>query len=133
MIKLKPCPFCGGEAEMMDLCYPHWVYCTVCGARVHGGVYGEDGELASAEAWNKRANDGSEQQWIPVSERLPGNLASAYWICTDTGYQCECRWTNKNMFWPSATTDWHWNIFDIPQYTKVVAWMPLPPAFKEEE
>ena len=62
MIKLKPCPFCGGEAKMMDMGYPHWVYCTVCGARVHGGVYGgvEDGELASAEAWNRRANDGSD-------------------------------------------------------------------------
>ena len=51
---LKPCPFCGGEARMMDMGYPHWVYCKTCGARVHGGKYGDEGEQASADAWNRR-------------------------------------------------------------------------------
>lgn len=74
-------------------------------------------------------------QWIPVTERLPKEICDSYWVCTDSGYQCECRWTNTNRFWPNLTTDWHWNIFDIPQYTKVVAWMPLPEPYKggEEE
>lgn len=71
-------------------------------------------------------------RWIPCSDRLPENECKEYWVCTDTGYQCECRWTNVNHFWPNLTTDWHWNIFDTPQYTKVVAWMPLPEPYKGE-
>ena len=70
--------------------------------------------------------------WIPCSERLPENERKEYWVCTDTGYQCECRWTNVNPIWTDLTTDWHWNIFDTPQYTKVVAWMPLPEVYGGE-
>ena len=76
-----------------------------------------------------------EPKWIPVTERLPEEICNSYWICTDSGYQCECRWTNTNPIWTNLTTSWHWNIFDIPQYTTVVAWMPLPEPYKggEEE
>jgi len=71
-----------------------------------------------------------EPQWIPCSERLPEEERKEYWICTDTGYQCECRWTNVNHFWTDLTTSWHWHIMDVPQYAKVVAWMPLPEPYK---
>lgn len=55
---LKPCPFCGGEARLMNMGYPHWVYCTQCGAKVHGRVIGEkEGEKASIDAWNRRADE----------------------------------------------------------------------------
>ena len=63
-IVLKPCPFCGGEARMMKMGYPHWVYCLNCGARVHGRKCGEGGEKASVEAWNRRA---SEPNWNPIA------------------------------------------------------------------
>lgn len=66
------------------------------------------------------------REWIPCSERLPVQEEKSYWICTDGGYQCQCRWTNINHFWTDLTTDWHWHIVDVPQYSKVVAWKPLP-------
>lgn len=56
--KLKRCPFCGGEAHIMKMGYPHWVFCKQCGAKVHGGKFGErEGEVASIEAWNRRVKD----------------------------------------------------------------------------
>lgn len=52
MEKLKPCPFCGGEAKIMKMGYPHWIYCLECGAKVHGGT---TSEKDSIKAWNRRA------------------------------------------------------------------------------
>lgn len=73
-----------------------------------------------------------EPHWIPVSERLPDAEKKIYWVCTDSGYQCQCRWTNINHFWTDLTTDWHWHIMDVPQYSKVVAWRELPLPYSEE-
>lgn len=72
----------------------------------------------------------SAQQWIPCSERLPHNERKAYWICLDTGGQCECRWTN-NKYGLGESDTWGWSAMDIPMYTKVIAWMPLPEPYKE--
>ena len=68
-------------------------------------------------------------KWIPYSEITPKDKEKSYWVCTDSGYQCECRWTNANHFWTNLTSDWHWNIFDVPQYSKVIAWMELPEPY----
>jgi hypothetical protein len=72
-----------------------------------------------------------KQEWIPCSKRLPRAEKKKYWICTNSGYQCQCRWTNVNHVWTDLTTDWHWHIMDIPQHTEVVAWMSLPKPWKE--
>jgi Lar family restriction alleviation protein len=52
MEKLKPCPFCGGEAEVID--GTGWVgqavHCTECPAN----VYGFEEEDQSVAAWNRR-------------------------------------------------------------------------------
>lgn len=67
--------------------------------------------------------------WIPAEDEPP-KQKKTYWICTDSGYQCERRWTNVNPFWTDLTTDWHWCIGDVPQYSEVVAWKPLPEPYK---
>ena len=51
-MRLKPCPFCGGKARVMQMGYPHWIYCKECGAQVHAGT---TDEKDSERAWNKRA------------------------------------------------------------------------------
>ena len=52
--ELKPCPFCGGEPKIMDMGFPHWIYCKKCGARVHGCTYDVKD---SVEAWNRRFSE----------------------------------------------------------------------------
>lgn len=68
-------------------------------------------------------------KWIPVTKRLPEKENRTYWICTDTGYQCECRWTN-NIFGIGESDEWGWSIADVPQYHKVTAWMFLPEPYE---
>lgn len=69
--------------------------------------------------------------WIPCSERLPKKEEKTYWVCTDTEYQCECRWTNNRF--GLGEGEWGWSIFDTPQYSKPIAWMPLPKPYREVE
>lgn len=56
-IKLKPCPFCGGPAEIVDnsRCVPntYLVSCWWCGAQTDC----DDSKEGAAEAWNRRADE----------------------------------------------------------------------------
>lgn len=74
----------------------------------------------------------SADKWIPVSE--PPKELGTYLIQTDgEPYMCQCRWTDVNPFWTDYKTKPHWNIFGLPQYSKVVAWMPLPAPYEPQE
>ena len=84
-----------------------------------------------AEALDMAIEALEQTRWIPCSERLPEKAEARYWICTDGGYQCQCRWTN-NVYGLGEGDRWAWKIFDIPQFSKVVAWMPLPEPYKAE-
>lgn len=58
-IKLKPCPFCGGEVEFSDYGFEDWtVYCKSCGITMLAPGP-EEGYIATreetAKAWNQRA------------------------------------------------------------------------------
>ena len=74
----------------------------------------------------------AEQKWIPCSERLPEDEEKEYWVCVNTGYQCQCRWTN-NKYGILRSFEWGWNLLDIPQHTSVIAWRSLPKPYKAEE
>ena len=63
MPELKPCPFCGGEAEYAHLkkrrvrhigiCCPSYIRCKVCCATSPVKINTEN----AIEAWNRRAED----------------------------------------------------------------------------
>lgn len=85
--ELKPCPFCGGEADILDnrnehvsyrafgygiRAYPTWYkcYCKKCGAvgaTIHiekgcenNSFYEKHAKEEAIKAWNRRATDGKE-------------------------------------------------------------------------
>ncbi len=55
MDKLKPCPFCGGEATIRKYEYfsedTYNVYCEECGCEI--SMYYSEGD--AIDAWNRRA------------------------------------------------------------------------------
>lgn len=53
MEELKPCPFCGGEADIGENFDGQWgVFCETCRAVVWGYT-----KKASIAAWNRRAGE----------------------------------------------------------------------------
>lgn len=61
-IKLKPCPFCGGKAELMKNDFwssADWWYVTC--SNPHCGVHAETSDRPTpqeaAEIWNRRAGE----------------------------------------------------------------------------
>lgn len=56
MAELKPCPFCGGEAdvEWYVRIKTGYCYCKSCKTRMPNKLSKEE----AIEAWNRRVNDG---------------------------------------------------------------------------
>lgn len=52
--KLRNCPFCGGEAEIIDDAMGTISRCRCCGAENGNGVYGAGGHELAVKDWNKR-------------------------------------------------------------------------------
>lgn len=61
----------------------------------------------------------------------PPNEKDEYLVQIEDANMVVGVWTNVNPFWTDRTTDWHW--CGLPQFAKVVAWMPLPEPYREEQ
>lgn len=61
MSELKPCPFCGGEADEYEGDYGNGIYCMMCGAMIGEPIHEEYRVTErvsyeqAAKAWNTRA------------------------------------------------------------------------------
>ena len=127
-----------GECENRELCDKHdnktlsGTYKEAADA-IEGlsmKLHGDEAAIAGMKREIERmVVSGNKPRWIPVTEALPKAERKSYWVCTDTGYQCQCRWTS-NRFGIGESDEWGWSIFDIPQYQKVVAWMSLPDPYE---
>ena len=76
-VSLKPCPFCGGEAEIDRLGTPRQstIYaCTSCGCRLETGE-----EWAHGERWNTRATSASTPQQSPSREKVDDREVMRLW------------------------------------------------------
>ena len=70
-------------------------------------------------------------KWHPASEK-PKELGE-YLIQTETEYMCLARWTDISPVWHWKKTEPYWNWFDVPQYSRVVAWREKPEPYKMED
>ena len=130
--ELKPCPFCGGTDLHLES-FSGWgadvIVCYNCLATFSQQEITCEEDLI--EAWNRRA----ELQWIPCSERLPEDeyviiskkptkLSGSKW-CVDVAIRIADPRSGK--------IQWRDSGFGVIQDDKVLAWMPRPKPYKEEE
>ena len=57
MVELKPCPFCGGEAEYVDNGYFVDVSCKDMDCRGFAASLNNKDKKVAIEAWNRRAGE----------------------------------------------------------------------------
>ena len=98
MNELKPCPFCGGEAIIMQE-NNWWVACTDCTAEIGfdgmtdtSGCFGHyNTEAEAIEAWNTRAERTCHalpqiSDTVCVVKRDGMEIECGYWTCSE----CRC-------------------------------------------
>lgn len=64
MDKLKPCPFCGGKAELENSMRENCsrIKCTKCRVKTEAFIksFKYSSDQLAAEAWNRRVNDAAD-------------------------------------------------------------------------
>ena len=87
MIKLKPCPFCGGMRPYTCLCGQKWaVRCYGCGALVISDS-ADDGGKSAARRWNARVRKEDRRTVRTCRAEVCDYRAGTYAIrCSECGY-----------------------------------------------
>lgn len=127
MDKLKPCPFCGGDAQLYNwetdnnLC--HGWYRVSC----IRGTCGTDGPMADStkkalKRWDTRASG-----WIPVEDGLPElNQSVDGW--TPLACNGETNQRIENICWDPEYKKWVCSDYYEPLSSElnITHWMPQP-------
>ena len=103
--KLKPCPFCGGKAELHDLGAVYGVRCESCG--VNTGV--KANMRAAVCTWNKRAEKWGIMEWDISGARLlglgkTGNIYKIKYIGTNRFTSSVCH-RPDGLKWPLVSRE----------------------------
>ena len=120
MPELKPCPFCGGKAEIVFMSEKFTVSCASGGCMAN--IAWCPDEEKAARAWNRRASD-----WIPCSERLPED-GERILICVHLA-------SHESVQLDTCIEDGGYMYLDSGYSfgKEVTHWMPLPTPPKEED
>ena len=86
--ELKPCPFCGGEAEIYNDGFGgNWAVRCACGAEVSGYI---ETEAEAVAAWNTRAERTCDECQFDAVPATDENMAKRGWVrertCRNMGY-----------------------------------------------
>ena len=135
MDDLKKCPFCRGEAELLNGYYDNgiWgVYCTKCG-RYAPSSFDVDTKESAIEAWNCHADDG----WISVKDRLPNvdKTQSQYehvTVIAATERSVFPLVYERTIVRKKVVYRWMWLWGTIYNFNDITHWRPLPELPKEE-
>jgi hypothetical protein len=114
--ELKPCPFCGGEAEYMGTAFTA-IRCTKCGVSTHQGS-----QDWCDQVWNTRTDAPEADGWIRVEDRLPKeySLGMSKDVLTIAGIKQSVK-----------SYDYELKRWNGSPHVTITHWRPLPSPPKE--
>ena len=117
---LKPCPLCGGEAEIQFSYYFRYarIFCKKCGLSTLDLKGDDDGKKRLIELWNNRVND---PKWIPIEQQEPSEFELV--LCCILGEKenaIEILYRHGDSYY----SDYDGGI--IYSQNEISHWMPLP-------
>jgi len=89
-MKLKPCPFCGGEPALIEAMGEYWYNCTDCCASVNMATSKKE----AAKLWNKRCHGICDKKQRKAELADAKKLASDL-ICENQGLKHKIDMMNK--------------------------------------
>ena len=104
-----------------------WSGSATCSTETSGKAYQEMKEIIQSHM-----DEASDDDWIPVSERLPEEDDLRFYMCVLENHEEDppmfCQYNEMYGF-----VDTEFSSMDELGYEKVVAWRPLPDPYRPEE
>lgn len=125
--ELKPCPFCGGEAKMVELA-DRKRFITRCNGKCHEVALIANGREKAAETWNTRAEAEAKNTWLQCPKESPANLQQV--LVYYDGEVSFCQYYEGGHAWCAENVDGYFRDVEDGSYYvndgETIFWQPLP-------